>query len=157
MQFEIGLASLQLGDVRHERRDADAAGDEDVQAGGGVQGEQVGRRRDLQRVTHLDVPVQVKRAAAGGVLQAYGDAVVAAVRRVAGQRIGIAHLATVQRQVHLHMTAGGESRQGAAAGFQGEFAHPLGEHVGRAHPDLQRGAHGWTPAQGWSGLLHTPR
>ena len=59
MQFEIGLASLQLGDVRHERRDADAAGDEDVQAGGGVQGEQVGRRRYLQGVTHLDVSMQV--------------------------------------------------------------------------------------------------
>ncbi|VVN69855.1 hypothetical protein PS685_04965 [Pseudomonas fluorescens] len=85
MQFEVGLALFQGRDVGHERCDANAPGDQDVQAGGRVQGKQIGRRRDLQPVADPDLAMQVVRAAAGDVLQAYGNAVVLAVRRVAGQ------------------------------------------------------------------------
>ncbi|MNL65589.1 hypothetical protein D3C87_1899390 [compost metagenome] len=81
----MGLALFQGRDVGHERCDANAPGDQDVQAGGRVRGEQIGRRRDLQPVADPDLAMQVVRAAAGDVLQAYGNAVELAVRRVAGQ------------------------------------------------------------------------
>ncbi|MNC78147.1 hypothetical protein D3C81_1865790 [compost metagenome] len=60
MQFDVCLLLLQGRDVGHEGCDANTAGDQDVQAGGQVRGEQVGRWRDLQGVADLDTLVQVK-------------------------------------------------------------------------------------------------
>ena len=50
IQAEIGAATLQLGDHRHDRRDADAAGQQQVALGIRREREMVARQRDLDRV-----------------------------------------------------------------------------------------------------------
>ncbi|MNC48532.1 hypothetical protein D3C75_976490 [compost metagenome] len=156
MQREAGATALEFGDLGKERGDADAAGDQQVMARLGMQGEQVGRWRQLQAVALLHLLVQEARAATGILLQAHGDAVLRRLSRIAEQRIGVAQAALRRRQVHQHVAAGGEAGQAALLGLEGEFAHQRGQLAHRRHPHIEQGVHARPSPCGWSGSRHTP-
>ena len=70
---------------RHDRRDADAAGNEQKFRNIGREREPVVRRRDRQRVASTDAINQALRAAAARVLALDGDFVTIALERIVGE------------------------------------------------------------------------
>ncbi|MNR25329.1 hypothetical protein D3C85_1424730 [compost metagenome] len=135
MQLVAGAHPAQVMQLREERRDADAAGDQYVPAGGRVDGEQVVRAGNHQLGAHLHLLVHEGRAALGLLFQAHADLVAGGVGRVAHQRIGVAELAAVGT-LHLHddMAAAGEGRQRLAVGtLQGEALDQGGRLLHRGH------------------------
>ena len=80
----VAPAAVGLREHRQDRRDADAARHEDV-ARCRLQPEVVARTADLDVVAGAQRVVDVRRAAAAGVLAQHAEAVPGAVRGVAGQ------------------------------------------------------------------------
>ncbi|MOA27190.1 hypothetical protein D3C78_1480450 [compost metagenome] len=155
MQLVVGALPLQLVDLGQERGDADAAGDQHVPAGTGVEGEQVVRGGNGQRAADPHLLVHERRAALGLLFQTHADLVLAGVGRVAQQRVGVAETPAVGA-LHLHddVAAAGEGRQrlpvlahqGEALDQRGDLfdpGHPGGDHfvvVGHGEPRLRQGA-----------------
>ncbi|MNZ87989.1 hypothetical protein D3C78_1068680 [compost metagenome] len=112
VQFVVGAVGAQFGHLRHERGDADAAGDQHVATGRGVDGEHVVRGGDGQLAADFHLLVHEGRAALGLLFQTHADLIGTGVRRIAHQRIGVAELLPVGAlHLHDHMAAAGEFRQ----------------------------------------------
>ncbi|MNZ43350.1 hypothetical protein D3C78_609510 [compost metagenome] len=101
VKFVVGTGAFQFMQLRQERGNADAAGNQHMAAGGRIQGEQVVGRGNGQAGAHFHLLVHERRAALGLLLQAHANLVAAGVARVAHQRVGVAELAAVGA-VHLH-------------------------------------------------------
>ena len=102
---------LQGVDHRHERRDADAAGDEDEMVAALRQRERVVRRRDEPFVALLRVVDEIDRATAAAILALDRDLIAFGFGGIAAQRI-FAHQPV--RHLQIDMRARGEGRKIAA-------------------------------------------
>ncbi len=107
MQHEIGAAALQLGDHRHDRRDADAAGHKEVPLGRLGERKIVAWERGLDRVADPDLVMQPARAFAE-LLAQHRDAIAPPLGRVVPQRIIPPNIIA---KPHPDMRPGGKARQ----------------------------------------------
>jgi hypothetical protein len=129
MQLEVNARLVKLMGHGFERRDADAAGNEDVAFAVGRELEIVPGDANLDEVRDVERFVQTPRAAAAGfILQHRDDIVVALGGRIA-QRI-LTHQAPVE--IHVDMAACREGWQFAAPGI----AQLIGIYADRLQADL---------------------
>jgi len=125
---------LQMADHRQDRRDADAAGDEDMARRAVLERESIARRRDRQQIAGPDPVDQAGRAAAALVLALDRDHIAMPVGRVVRQ--GIAADRTAGR-LHAQVGAGPETRQRAAVRARQVVLVDIGRDPGGAQ-DLER-------------------
>ena len=103
---------FQVRDHRHEGRDADTAGKEDMLASAQVQRKQVHRIGDRHGFADLDLAVHEQRAATALVIPPDGDGVFGRIRRIGHQRIRVETRATVVVHLDHGMRARRERRKG---------------------------------------------
>ena len=148
MQMKLGPAPLQLGDHRHDRGDADAAGDQPMPFGFVHQGEEVARPRHFEQIADPRLLMQPIRTVPVSVLE-HGNAIAPPFGRVVAQGV-IAQ--QPRRDPNRDMRARGEARQIAFVGIdQLKAEHVFGEIGDRTdaqmHPTLSRSRAKLSPAQ----------
>ena len=109
VQGKILVPALQRSGHRQQRRDADAAGDQNVALTFGAQRKIVPRRRDMHLTAFTQVLVDPDRPSTARRLALDGNLVSGAVVRIAAQRV-LPHAAI--RHAQIHMRAGGPFRKG---------------------------------------------
>ena len=85
MDLELGVAPPKIRDHRHDRGNADAAGDQQVPLCRCAEREVVARERDLDQVAGADALVQVARPAAAFGLAQHRDAIASALGGIVPQ------------------------------------------------------------------------
>ncbi len=107
---------------RHDRRDADAAGDEQEAPGARMQREFVARRGHRQARARREPVDHAARAAAAGVVALHGNLVPIRFAGIIGERVAAHHAGWGP---HGEMCAGREWRQRAAGGIAQLVTHDV--------------------------------
>jgi len=116
VQLVRSRCAAQVLQLRHERRDANAAGNQQVLARKLIERKQVDRVRNLKLAAHLHLIVHEMRAAARLLHAPHTDLVAIELRRRTHQRVRIAMHPMGAVHDHDDMRAARERRQRAAGG-----------------------------------------